>query len=543
MQHVGTRSPDGHYTKLEVFNMSTSSLRAVGYRRVSMREQVDGFSLDAQANNIRQYVESQGWQLVELYTEAGISAKKDSHRPALEQLMKAAEQRRFDVVVVDKVDRFYRHLRGLLGALDQLNNWNIAFVSVQERLDFTTVWGKLTLTVLGTLAEIYIDNLRQETRKGKLQRARDGYWNGNIPYGYCHGLCSKCTEPNGKDYCPDFGKPDKGTGKVLVLHPVESRVVRLVYDWYLGGIESDGHIAKRLQDYPLSASGLKARTRGLPGQYLMGPIQKDSVRNMLTNIFYAGLVPYYGIPGKGEITKRRIKEVFPGKHPAIITREEYDRVQEVRHVLSVTPRFHRPTQSRIYPLSGILRCSYCGRKMRGSSGPRQTYYYRDTTRIEKSGECPEHPVRAEVIEEQALVWLQGVFRNQTVLDRYVEDTNQVKKIEARYNRVKALYISEQIEEEIYLSEKARYEKNISPLREKDNNAIMASLFEMRSKLFAWQRLTHIEKRRLLQLVAEAVYIKGSVLVAVQPTIALLPFTTQIIGDDEVSNSGLERMRR
>ena len=70
--------------------MKSASLRAVGYRRVSMREQVDGFSLDAQANNIRQYAESQGWKFVELYTDAGISAKKDSHRPALEQLMKDA---------------------------------------------------------------------------------------------------------------------------------------------------------------------------------------------------------------------------------------------------------------------------------------------------------------------------------------------------------------------------------------------------------------------------------------------------------------------
>jgi len=232
--------------------MNKATLRAVGYRRVSMREQVDGFSLDAQENNIRQYVESQGWEFVDLYTDAGISAKKDSHRPSLERLIKDAESHRFDVIVVDKVDRFYRHLRGLLGALDQLNNWNIAFVSVQERLDFTTVWGKLTLTVLGTLAEIYIDNLRQETRKGKLQRARDGNWNGNIPYGYCRGLCSACKEPNGEGYCPDFGKPDKSNGKRLVVHPVESLVVRLVYDWYLSNLESDGHIAKRLMGYRLT---------------------------------------------------------------------------------------------------------------------------------------------------------------------------------------------------------------------------------------------------------------------------------------------------
>lgn len=86
--------------------MNKATLRAVGYRRVSMREQVDGFSLDAQDNNIRQYVELQGWEFVDLYTDAGISAKKDSHRPSLERLMKDAELHRFDVIVVDKVDRF-----------------------------------------------------------------------------------------------------------------------------------------------------------------------------------------------------------------------------------------------------------------------------------------------------------------------------------------------------------------------------------------------------------------------------------------------------
>ena len=182
--------------------MDNIPLRAVGYRRVSMREQVDGFSLDAQDNNIRKYAEDHGWEVTGIYTDAGISAKRDSERPQHMQLMKDAEAHKFDVVIVDKIDRFYRHLGGLLNALDRLKEDNVFFVSVQERLDFTTPWGKLTLTVLGMLAEIYIDNLRQETTKGKVQRARDGYWNGNIPYGYCRGLCSNCKDANGAGYCP-----------------------------------------------------------------------------------------------------------------------------------------------------------------------------------------------------------------------------------------------------------------------------------------------------------------------------------------------------
>ena len=200
-------------------------LRAAGYRRVSMREQVDGFSLDAQENSITKYAREQGWKLINIYQDAGISAKKGSHRPAFENLLADAKLKKFDVVIVDKVDRFYRHLGGLLTTLDQLNGYGVSFVSVQERIDFTSPWGKLMLSVLGTLAEIYLDNLRQEVRKGKLQRARQGLWLGGTPFGYCNGLCSKCTDPNGQGYCPDFGQPDKRNGRALVLHPVESKVV------------------------------------------------------------------------------------------------------------------------------------------------------------------------------------------------------------------------------------------------------------------------------------------------------------------------------
>jgi site-specific DNA recombinase len=110
-------------------------LRAAGYRRVSMKEQVDGFSLDAQEGNITRYIESHGWELVDIYIDAGISAKKGSQRPAFEHLMLDAQSGKFDVVVVDKIDRFYRHLSGLLSSLDQLNSYGVSFASVQEQLD------------------------------------------------------------------------------------------------------------------------------------------------------------------------------------------------------------------------------------------------------------------------------------------------------------------------------------------------------------------------------------------------------------------------
>ena len=82
--------------------MEKKAIRAAGYRRVSMREQLDGHSLDAQAQHIQEYARSQGWQVIEIYTDAGISAKKDSQRPELERLLRDAQAGQFDVVVVDR---------------------------------------------------------------------------------------------------------------------------------------------------------------------------------------------------------------------------------------------------------------------------------------------------------------------------------------------------------------------------------------------------------------------------------------------------------
>ena len=85
--------------------MLPTPLRAVGYRRVSSQEQTEGHSLDAQTTHIQNFVLSQNWNLVQLYTDAGISAKKGSHRPAFEQMLKDAQKGQFDVIVVDKIDR------------------------------------------------------------------------------------------------------------------------------------------------------------------------------------------------------------------------------------------------------------------------------------------------------------------------------------------------------------------------------------------------------------------------------------------------------
>jgi DNA invertase Pin-like site-specific DNA recombinase len=119
------------------------------YCRVSTVDQ----STDLQLNELREYCQRRGWDVAEVFTDEGVSGSKAS-RPALDRLMKAARQRKFDAVVVWKFDRFARSVSHLLRALEEFRALGIEFVSLTEAVDTSTPMGKMVFTVLGAVAEL-----------------------------------------------------------------------------------------------------------------------------------------------------------------------------------------------------------------------------------------------------------------------------------------------------------------------------------------------------------------------------------------------------
>ena len=519
--------------------MQPKVLRAVGYRRVSSQEQTEGHSLDAQTVHIQNYVQSQSWSLGQIYTDAGVSAKKGSLRPAFEQLLKDAEQGLFDIVVVDKIDRFYRHLSGLLTTLEKLNNCNVSFASVQEKLDFTTPWGKLMLTVLGMLAEIYIDNLRQETKKGHMQRARRGMWNGPVPFGYCWGLCSNCTDQNGKDYCPKYGGPNLSDGKRLIAHPIESIGVKLAFEWYVTGQYSMKAIAGKLNSMKVTlpdGSEVSMRQKGHPGYSAAGILSKDMVRNMLQRIAYTGKLPYVGCDNTGKYRSRKPPvETYDGLQEAIISQELFDKVSAMRNTLGQHPVVKNERMFRIYPLTGILFCAGCGSGMRGViSSKSHIFMYADGGKIDGITDCHQHSTKALALEDKVVKILQAIVKRadeQRTIEALREHRNQS---EQRFLRAKELYLAGQITWEYYERERELHENFEYHLRENKCHATMALYDLTRSELARWEALSLIEKKRLLRLAIEAAWNDGNALVALQPSIAFLP----ILGNVDAFHPGL-----
>jgi len=168
--------------------------RAAVYIRVSSADQVDNFSLEAQEQAARQYVEAHGWDLHRVYADEGHSART-TNRPAFQMMLRDAQLRQFNVILVHKLDRLFRNLGNLLECVQALDRREVRLVSVSEDIDFSSASGRMLLTNLGMISEFYSNNLREETIKGKRQRALNGLWNSCIPFGYQKGECLACSSP------------------------------------------------------------------------------------------------------------------------------------------------------------------------------------------------------------------------------------------------------------------------------------------------------------------------------------------------------------
>lgn len=108
---------------------------------------------------MRQMAEQRGWSVVRLYPDRMSGAKDD--RPGLNALMQDARRGAFDVVVVWRFDRFARSIEQLVLALAEFRTLGIDFVSSQEALDTSTLIGKAMFTIIGALAELERNGIRE----------------------------------------------------------------------------------------------------------------------------------------------------------------------------------------------------------------------------------------------------------------------------------------------------------------------------------------------------------------------------------------------
>jgi DNA invertase Pin-like site-specific DNA recombinase len=141
--------------------------RAAIYVRVSTDKQ----TVENQVRELRQIAERRGWEVVEQYSDAGISGSKGrDERPGLDAMLKDAQRRRFDIVMAWAIDRLGRSLIDLLGTIEALQACGCDLYLDQQSIDTTTPAGRLMFQVTGAFAEFERSMIRQRINAG-LKRA------------------------------------------------------------------------------------------------------------------------------------------------------------------------------------------------------------------------------------------------------------------------------------------------------------------------------------------------------------------------------------
>lgn len=131
------------------------------YARVS----TDGQDPEVQLQALRAHATNRGWSIVEEFVDQGYSGAKE-RRPALDRMMKAAWAGKFQAVLVWRFDRFARSVKHLIKALEDFRSLNVNFISLQEQFDTSTPIGHAMFTIIGAMAQLERDIIRERVRAG-----------------------------------------------------------------------------------------------------------------------------------------------------------------------------------------------------------------------------------------------------------------------------------------------------------------------------------------------------------------------------------------
>ena len=272
-----------------------SERKSAYYTRVSTSEQKkDGYSLDSQKEKCELLAKVKGENKLLEYSDAGISGKRDD-RPAYQRLIRDIEQGIVGRVYIWRLDRLSRNLRSFLDLVELLNENEVELISVSESIDTTSSAGRLMLKNLMSFSEYFLEVLSENIKAGLGKRVDNGGWITTAPTGA--DIVEKKLVWNGKS------------------HQVKKAFELAAED------KSYREIAE--------ATGLN----------------QNSLWYFLKNPVYAGYVKVKG-------------EVYEGEHEPLISKELFDRVQEVKKPTKRNWRNKTP-----HPLSGFIRCGKCGRSM------------------------------------------------------------------------------------------------------------------------------------------------------------------------------------
>ena len=156
------------------------------YVRVSTEEQAkEGISVDAQIDRCKAFCKARDWKVFRIYTDAGYSAGS-MDRPALKDLIDDISNKKLNILLVYKIDRFSRKLKDLISILEDLQSKGVNFTSVTEQIDTTTAMGEAFFQIIGVFAQLERGMVKERVELAFDKKISSGEALNRAPLGYLY---------------------------------------------------------------------------------------------------------------------------------------------------------------------------------------------------------------------------------------------------------------------------------------------------------------------------------------------------------------------
>jgi site-specific DNA recombinase len=370
------------------------------YARVSTSQQQHEGTIESQRRTLQHHIQHHGWSLLpeHEYIDDGVSGAR-LDRPALDRLRDAARRGEFDAVVLLSPDRLARNYAHQWLLIEEFEKLHTPLIFLQNPFG-DSPQGKLLTQMQGMIAEYERAQIAERTRRGRLEKARQGEF---MPWAYtCYGY----------RYLP---KRHGGAPQVMI-DPIEAAVVRDISRALVEEQLSCRQITKRLN---------AAKTPTPTGKNAVW--QHATVHNILANRTYTGQARYNYrqpvLPQSRKKEEHRLRSLKTGRSyraesewvwsdaPAIIGVELFDKAQlQLQRNAASAHKMYRPTSHR-YLLRTLVQCGECGLRMvcirqRSSRKTYEYFYYAckgySPLSVGRTTKCPAKLVRAERLDP--LVW-------------------------------------------------------------------------------------------------------------------------------------------
>lgn len=366
-------------------------MKAAIYIRVSTQEQVENYSIQAQTEKLTALCRSKDWDVYDTFIDGGYSGS-NMNRPALNEMLSKLHE--IDAVVVYRLDRLSRSQKDTITLIEEyfLKN-NVEFVSLSETLDTSSPFGRAMIGILSVFAQLERETIRDRMVMGKIKRVESG-----LPL----------TTAKGRTFGYDV------VDTKLYVNKEEAQHLQLIYDIFEEE-KSITFLQKRLKKL-----GFKVKSYSSYNKWLM-------------NDLYIGYVSY------GD--KVHVK----GVHEAIISEEQFYRVQEIFSRIGKNPNMNKESSSL---LNNLIVCEKCGlgyvHRAKDTVSRGKKYHYRyyscktykHTHELEK---CGNKIWRADKLEEIIISRVKNYSFATRNLDKEDELDSITEKLKTEHSKKKRLF--------------------------------------------------------------------------------------------------------